>query len=166
MPHLKPLFVLCLALGIAACGSKPPAQTSLPPKEPDVTPGGPDWLIPPPPPKEETKTAAYVPDIAIPLQGLAGLWSGSRFDAGLSIETRKKMIDLTQAALSQGAAGKTVKWRASGLEGTVVPQMVFVGPAGLECREFHQTLRRGKDVETGYATACVAEDGRWRILVE
>jgi len=104
--------------------------------------------------------------LASPLKGLSCLWSGGRFSGGSGIEIRKKMVDLTRAELSDGAAGKTVKWREESFEGTVVPQMAFTGPAGLECREFHQTLRRGKEVETGYATACVAEDGRWRILVE
>jgi len=166
MPRLMHFILMAILLVLSACASSGRDQAAFPYDDGYSSDGGAPWLIPAPPEDDKTAIAAASPDIAIPLKGMAGLWSGGRLASALTPDIRSKMIDLTQSALSRGASGKTFKWRQDALEGTVVPQIVFAGPAGLQCREFHQTLRRGKIVETGYATACIAQDGDWRILVE
>lgn len=76
------------------------------------------------------------------------------------------MIELTQLTLSQTAPGQKVAWTSGKIAGTVTPQVRFTGPQNLICREFHQVIRLEGVVETGYATACQAADGSWRLLAE
>lgn len=123
--------------------------------------GGPPWVLPP-----GEEMAALPPDIATPLEGMAGTWAGERLGKALDAQTRQKVIDLTQLTLSQTSPGEKVSWNSGKIAGTVTPQVRFAGPENLVCREFHQVLRMGGTVETGYATACQAPDGTWRLLAE
>ncbi|MEM7570378.1 MAG: hypothetical protein AAF337_11335 [Pseudomonadota bacterium] len=155
--------VTCFAaVVLAACTQSGPDTSAIPGDgEDEMIMGGPPWVLPP-----GDAVAAIPPDIATPLEGLAGTWSGGRLGGVLTTETREKMIELTQLALNQTPAGEKVKWRAGDVAGTITPQMRFAGPGELACREFHQVLRAGSVVETGYATACQALDGSWRLLSE
>lgn len=149
-------------LVLASCASTGPSTSSIPGDgDEDSIMGGPPWVLPP-----STDMAAIPPDIATPLEGLAGTWSGGRLGRQLTPEIRTKMVDLTQMTLSQKPAGEKVEWRDGKLAGTITPQIRFQGPDDLACREFHQVLRSGSAVETGYATACLAGDGSWRLLAE
>lgn len=151
-------------LAVASCASTSTQQSGVQSGE-QYPNGGPSWNQPPGP-QSDVETAALPPDIAIPFEGLAGSWNGGRLGYKLSQNTRAKMIDLTQAALAQGESGKTIRWSDGPIRGTIVPQMAFSGPGAANCREFHQTLRFEGVVETGYATACRANNGDWRILAE
>lgn len=160
------LVLLSMCLLVAACASRTSQNASIPGDgEQTGATGGAPWLLPPGPPVDP-QIASLPPDIAIPMQGLAGSWTGGKLGDQLSPDARARMIDLTQNALNQGQSGKKIKWREGKLNGTIIPQVAFVGPQTLECREFHQTLRLGDVVETGYATACRAPDGQWRLLSE
>lgn len=166
MPLFQRFISVCFCAIVTACASNAPQTKTMPDDGPQTgTAGGPPWLLPPGP-RSNTRTAALPPDIAIPLEGLAGSWSGGRLGAKLTAQLRSRMIDLTQIALNQGQSGKQIKWRDGKLVGTIIPQVSFAGPSALDCREFHQTLRFEDVVETGYATACLAPDGSWRLLSE
>jgi surface antigen len=160
------LVIVSMCVLVAACASNNDPNASIPGDgEQTGISGGAPWLLPPGP-RSDSQVASLPPDIAIPMQGLAGSWSGGKLGDQLTMDARDRMIDLTQSALNQGQSGKKVKWREGKLTGTIIPQIAFSGPNSLDCREFHQTLRLGDVVETGYATACRAPDGKWRLLSE
>lgn len=166
MPLCMRSVTVILCFLVAACASNNAPNANIPGdgEQTGIT-GGAPWLLPPAP-SSGPQVASLPPDIAIPMQGLAGSWSGGKLGGQLTMDARERMIELTQSALNQGQSGKKIKWRQGKLTGTIIPQIAFAGPNALECREFHQTLRLEDVVETGYATACRAPDGKWRLLSE
>lgn len=165
MPRSSRIFCSIALLAVASCASNSSTRSSIPGGNGQYPDGGPPWTLPPGP-QSEVETASLPPDIATPFEGLAGSWNGGRLGYKLNKQTRAKMIDLTQSALAQGQSGKMIKWSDGPIRGTIVPQISFAGPGSTDCREFHQTLRFKDVVETGYATACRASNGEWRILAE
>ena len=59
--------------------------------------------------------------------------------------------------------GQAVVWDDGGAAGSVVPVSEGWAPNGEFCREFQKEIAVGGRVERGYGTACLQEDGSWRI---
>ncbi|MBM3518494.1 MAG: glycine zipper 2TM domain-containing protein [Alphaproteobacteria bacterium] len=97
---------------------------------------------------------------------LLGGFLGSEIGRSLDRADRMAMADAEQQA-ARAPIGETIAWNnpESGNRGTVTPVREGVHrQTGQTCREFRQTVTIGSDTEEAVGTACLQEDGTWRIV--
>jgi surface antigen len=61
------------------------------------------------------------------------------------------------------ATTAAVTWDTGDASGHVVTTRTGTGSSGLQCREFQQEVTVGGQTEQAYGTACLQEDGSWKI---
>ncbi|MDP1626854.1 RT0821/Lpp0805 family surface protein [Parvibaculum sp.] len=95
---------------------------------------------------------------------LLGALIGSEIGKSLDRADQAYMGQTTYNALETGKSGQPVQWRNpdSGHYGTVTPQPAYQ-QAGLQCREYSQTVYIDGKSQQAYGTACRQPDGSWQI---
>ena len=67
-------------------------------------------------------------------------------------------IDATKAEV-----GESIVWEKGDASGSVTTLRQGKDSAGRQCREFHHTINIGGETEDAYGTACLQDDGSWKM---
>jgi surface antigen len=101
--------------------------------------------------------------VAAGLAGAAiGGLIGNRIGASMDDEDRRRAYAAEMEALERGPSGAPVGWRNpdSGRYGSVVPGPAYAR-AGVQCRQYTQTIYIDGQPQTERGTACRNPDGTW-----
>lgn len=97
---------------------------------------------------------------------LLGAAIGSSIGASLDKADMQHYNEASQQALNNAQNGQALPWKNedTGSYGSVTPSNYYQNNTGQYCREYTQSITVGGRTEKGYGTACLEEDGSWRIV--
>ena len=78
-------------------------------------------------------------------------------------EQAQREHEAAQVKATTAAVGEQITWDTGDASGHVVTTRTGTGSSGLQCREFQQEITVGGQTEQAYGTACLQEDGSWKI---
>ena len=78
-------------------------------------------------------------------------------------EQAQREHEAAQVKATTAAVGEQITWDTGDASGHVVTTRTGTGSSGLQCREFQQEITVGGETEQAYGTACLQEDGSWKI---
>lgn len=79
-------------------------------------------------------------------------------------ENAQRSHEAAQVSATTAHVGEKIEWSEGNASGYVVTVNEGRNSAGLTCREFQQTVVIGGNTEDAYGTACLQEDGAWKIV--
>ena len=106
--------------------------------------------------------------VATALGAIIGATAGRNIGKSLDATSQARAGAAAEEALDTAAVGESISWENPGNEsgpahgsGTVTRQ--GIDSAGRTCREFQQTVTIGGREEQSYGTACLDENGDWKL---
>ena len=78
-------------------------------------------------------------------------------------EQAQREHEAAQVKATTAPVGEQITWDTGDASGHVVTTRTGTGSSGLQCREFQQEITVGGKTEQAYGTACLQEDGSWKI---
>lgn len=78
-------------------------------------------------------------------------------------EQAQREHEAAQVKATTAPIGEQITWDTGDASGHVVTTRTGTGSSGLQCREFQQEITVGGETEQAYGTACLQEDGSWKI---
>ncbi len=104
--------------------------------------------------------------VAVAIGTLAGALIGQDVGRTLDRADQMAMKQNAQYALENAPTNTSTAWRNpdSGNSGAVTPVETYRRKGGEYCREYHQTVRIGGEIQQAYGTACRQPDGSWKII--
>ena len=78
-------------------------------------------------------------------------------------EQAQREHEAAQVKATTAPVGEQITWDTGDASGHVVTTRTGTGSSGLQCREFQQEVTVGGQTEQAYGTACLQEDGSWKI---
>lgn len=78
-------------------------------------------------------------------------------------EDEQRKHEAAQIAATTAAIGAKTTWNTNQSSGYVIATKESINASGLYCREFQQTITVGGKSESAFGTACLQQDGAWKI---
>ena len=78
-------------------------------------------------------------------------------------EQAQREHEAAQVKATTAPVGEQITWTSGDATGYVVATKEGVSSSGLTCREFQQEVTIGGETEEAWGTACLQEDGSWKI---
>ena len=78
-------------------------------------------------------------------------------------EASQRAHEAAQIEAATAAVGEKIIWETETASGYVVATKEGTTASGRTCREFQQTVTIGGKEETAYGTACLQDDGSWKM---
>jgi len=79
-------------------------------------------------------------------------------------EEAQRDHEAAQVTATTAPVGETIYWDNEEASGSVTTTKQGTSSAGMTCREFQQEITVGGESENAYGTACLQEDGAWKIV--
>lgn len=79
-------------------------------------------------------------------------------------EEQSRKHEQAQIEAASAAVGESIIWEDAGASGSVTVVREGTSTSGKQCREFQQTVMIGGESESAYGTACLQDDGSWKIV--
>lgn len=79
-------------------------------------------------------------------------------------EAQARKHEQAQIEATTAATGDTIFWEEDDASGSVTVVRQGRNTSGQQCREYHQNVTIGGETESAYGTACLQEDGSWKIV--
>lgn len=79
-------------------------------------------------------------------------------------EKQARKHEQAQIEAAAAAVGESITWEEAGASGSVTVVRQGTNGSGKQCREFQQTVVIGGKSESAYGTACLQDDGSWKIV--
>jgi surface antigen len=79
-------------------------------------------------------------------------------------EAQARKHEQAQVEAATAAVGESITWEDGSASGSVTVVRQGTSTSGKQCREFQQTVEIGGKSESAYGTACLQEDGSWKIV--
>lgn len=79
-------------------------------------------------------------------------------------EEAQREHEAAQISATTAPVGETIHWDNGDANGSVTTTKQGTSSNGLTCREFQQEVTIGGKSEQAYGTACLQEDGAWKIV--
>ena len=79
-------------------------------------------------------------------------------------EQAQREHEAAQIKAITAAVGEKIVWKTESAEGFVVTTKEGINDSGRTCREYQQQVTVGGKAEQAYGTACLQEDGAWKIV--
>ncbi len=97
---------------------------------------------------------------------LLGPYLGSEIGKSLDRADRRYAESTAEKSLAISPAGHTSRWTNpdTGHAGTFTPTNSYRSDDGLRCRDYDQSITIDERSQDAYGTACLADDGSWRIV--
>ena len=97
---------------------------------------------------------------------LLGPYQGSEIGRSLDRADRRYAEGAAEKSLATSPAGRTSRWSNpdTGHAGTFTPTNTYRSDDGLRCRDYNQSITIDERSHDAYGTACLADDGSWRIV--
>ena len=97
---------------------------------------------------------------------LLGAYRGSEVGGLLDRTDRRYAEDAAEKSLGISPAGRTSRWSNpdTGHTGTFTPTNMYRSDDGLRCRDYDQSITIDERTQDAHGTACLADDGLWRIV--
>lgn len=79
-------------------------------------------------------------------------------------EAQARKYEQAQIEATTAAVGESITWEEAGASGSVTVVRQGTSTSGKQCREFQQEVTIGGKSESAYGTACLQDDGSWKIV--
>lgn len=79
-------------------------------------------------------------------------------------EESQRAHEAAQVKATTAPVGEPIVWETSTSSGSVVTTKQGLNDAGQTCREFQQTVTIGGETEQAHGTACLQNDGSWKMI--
>ena len=79
-------------------------------------------------------------------------------------EQAQREHEAAQVKATTAPVGQSITWHSEDASGSVVATKEGTDNTGQTCREFQQTVTIGGETEQAYGTACLQQDGNWKII--
>ncbi len=79
-------------------------------------------------------------------------------------EAQARKHEQAQIEAATAAVGESIIWEDGSASGSVTVVRQGTSTSGKQCREFQQTVEIGGKSESAYGTACLQDDGSWKIV--
>lgn len=79
-------------------------------------------------------------------------------------EHAQREHEAAQIKATTAPVGESITWHTENATGSVVATKEGTDRNGQVCREFQQTVTIGGETEQAYGTACLQQDGNWKII--
>ena len=79
-------------------------------------------------------------------------------------EASQRAHEAAQVKATTAEVGEKIDWQTDSASGTVVTTKQGMNNQGQTCREFQQTVTIGGETEQAYGTACLQQDGSWKMV--
>ena len=78
-------------------------------------------------------------------------------------EEQQRQHEQAQVDATTAAVGESITWEDGNASGSVTATRQGKDAGGRQCREFQQSVTVGGKTEEAYGTACLQDDGSWKI---
>ena len=97
---------------------------------------------------------------------LLGAYQGSEVGRLLDRADRRYAEEAAEKSLGISPTGRTSRWSNpdTGHTGTFTPINTYWSNDDLRCRDYDQSITIDERTQQAYGTACLADDGLWRIV--
>lgn len=81
-------------------------------------------------------------------------------------EQAQREHEAAQVRATSARVGERINWNSGGSQGYVVTTREGTNTSGKTCREFQQSVTINGKTEEAYGTACLQDDGSWKMTSE